>query len=115
MKEIDAYILDCPEHHQEKLFQIREIIKEVAPQASEKLSWSMPTFYLKGNLVHFADHKTHIGFYPGASGVEHFLDRLKEYKHSKGAIQFPIAKDLPKELIQDIVKFRISEQEGDVK
>ena len=113
MNEIDKYIAQCPVEYQEKLYEMREMIKEVAPEASEKISWSMPTFYLKGNLVHFALHKTHIGLYPGASGVEQFLPKLKEYKHSKGAIQFPINKPLPKALIQEIVLFRRKENLGE--
>ncbi|MBN7771765.1 iron chaperone [Clostridium aminobutyricum] len=92
-----------------KLQEIRQVIKEAAPQASEKISWRMPTFYLNGNLVHFAMHKSHIGFYPGASGVENFKDQLGEYKYAKGSIQFPLSKPLPEKLITDIVKFRVQE------
>jgi len=69
----------------------------------------MPTFYLQGNLVHFAAHKSHIGFYPGESGVEVFKEELTGYKSSKGAIQFPFDKPVPYELITKIVKYRINE------
>lgn len=109
MNEIDNYILQYSDELQVKLKEIREIIKSAAPQATEKISWQMPTFYLNGNLVHFALHKAHIGFYPGASGVENFENELGEYKHSKGAIQFPLSKPLPKELITRIVEFRVKE------
>ncbi len=109
MNEIDNYIMQYPDELQVKLKEIRQIIKEAAPQATEKISWAMPTFYLNGNLVHFALHKTHIGFYPGASGVENFEGELGDYKHSKGAIQFPLSKPLPKELITRIVEFRVKE------
>ncbi|MEG0659437.1 iron chaperone [Anaerorhabdus sp.] len=109
MTVIDDYIATCPVEHQPKLIEIRTIIKKAAPQAEEKISWGMPTFYLNGNLVHFALAKKHIGFYPGASGVSDFEERIQEYKHSKGAIQFPLDKPLPKKLIMDIVKFRIKE------
>ena len=109
MNEIDKYISQFPEELQVKLNEIRRIIKEAAPQATEKISWQMPTFYLNGNLVHFAMHKTHIGFYPGANGVEIYKNELDEFKHSKGAIQFPLNKTLPKELIQKIVRFRVEE------
>lgn len=112
MNEIDQYILKYSEELQLKLQEIRNIIKEAAPEATEKISWQMPTFYLNGNLVHFAMHKTHIGFYPGPSGVESFKDKLGEYKNSKGAIQFPLSKPLPKELITDIVKFRVAENKN---
>lgn len=109
MNEIDQYILQFPEELQLKLQEIRNVIKEAAPEATEKISWRMPTFYLNGNLVHFALHKTHIGFYPGPSGVENFKHKLDGYKNSKGAIQFPLSKPLPKELITEIVKFRVTE------
>ena len=109
LNEIDNYIMQYPKDLQVKLQEIRKIIKDVAPQATEKISWRMPTFYLNGNLVHFALHKSHIGFYPGASGVENFESELGEYKHSKGAIQFPLSKPLPKDLITRIVEFRVKE------
>lgn len=109
MNEIENYILQYPEELQEKLQEIRHVIKTAAPMATEKISWNMPTFHFNGNLVHFAMNKAHIGFYPGASGVENFASQLGEYKHSKGAIQFPLNKPLPKELITEIVKFRIEE------
>lgn len=106
---IDAYILNAPSEIQEKLVTLRKVIKESAPDAVEKISWQMPTFALHGNLVHFAAHKNHIGFYPGSSGVEAFKKELTEYKWSKGAIQFPNDKPLPYDLIGKIVKFRVSE------
>ncbi len=107
---IDEYIATFDEGTQKKLNEIREIIKSVVPkETTEKISWDMPTFYLYGNLVHFAGFKHHIGFYPGSSGVENFLDKLTDYKTSKGAIQFVMDKPLPKALIMEIVKFRINE------
>ena len=111
-KSIDEYIAQFPGEIQAIMQSVRKTIKEAAPQASEKISWQMPTFYLHGNLVHFAGQKNHLGFYPGASGVEHFLGELAEYKTSKGAIQFPYKKPLPHELIQRIVKFRVQENEA---
>lgn len=109
MTVIDDYIAQCPLEHQEKLNELRDIIKKAAPKAEEKISWAMPTFYLNGNVVHFALAKKHIGLYPGGSGVSEFEDRIQEYVHSKGAIQFPLDKPLPKKLISDIVKFRVKE------
>ncbi len=109
MSVIDDYITECPEENRARLNEIRDIIRSAAPGASEKISWQMPTFFLNGNLVHFANNKNHTGFYPGASGVENFEDKLKEYKHSKGAIQFPHSKPLPRELIVEIVKLRLEE------
>ncbi len=69
----------------------------------------MPTFYLHGNLVHFAAYEHHIGFYPTPSGIAAFQDQLKKYKSSKGAVQFPIDKPLPLALIRKIVRYRVKE------
>lgn len=85
------------------------MIKESAPDAEEKISYQMPTFALHGNLVHFAAHKNHIGFYPTPSGIEAFKEELSEYKGAKGSVQFPIDKSLPYELLSKIVKFRVAE------
>lgn len=109
MNEIDQYIAQYPKELQDKMQELRSIIKSAAPEAEEKISWGMPTFFQKKNLVHFAMHKAHIGFYPGESGVSNFTNRLAEYRHSKGAIQFPLDAPLPKELIRDIVLFRLKE------
>lgn len=106
---VDEYIMNSPPELHERLEKLRKVIKEAAPDAGEKISWGMPTFVLHGNLVHFAVHKNHIGFYPAPSGIEAFKDELAEYKSSKGAVQFPIAKPLPFELISNIVKFRAAE------
>lgn len=108
-KTIDEYIAQFPTEIQERLNKLRSVIQEAAPSATEKISYQMPTFYLYGNLVHFAAFKNHIGFFPAASGVEAFQDQLKEYHCSKGTIQFPYKKPLPYDLITDIVKFRVSE------
>ncbi|HHU23537.1 MAG: DUF1801 domain-containing protein [Bacilli bacterium] len=108
-QNIDEYIECFPPFIQEKLHLMRKTIKETAPEASEKISYSMPTFYLFGNLVHFSAMKNHIGFYPSPSGVANFLEELKEYHTSKGAIQFPYEKELPLDLIQKIVLFRVKE------
>ena len=69
----------------------------------------MPTFYLNGNLVHFAAAKQHLGFYPTPSAIQRFSKELRPFKTSKGAIQFPYTQELPLSLIQEIVKFRVQE------
>ncbi|WP_379138343.1 iron chaperone [Paenibacillus sp. sgz500958] len=105
----DEYIRSFPEAIQMKLEEIRGVIKERAPQASEKISYSIPTFYLNGNLVHFAGYANHIGFYPGAAGISNFTEELSKYKSAKGSVQFPMDEPLPVELIQRIVDFRVAE------
>jgi len=108
---IDEYINTFPEHIQKKLFGLREVIKEEAPDAQEKISYQMPTFFLKGNLVHFAAFSKHIGFYPAPSGIDAFKDELSKYKGAKGSVQFPIDEPLPLELIRRIVRFRVTENQ----
>ncbi len=108
---IDEFIAANEAGVQPILNQLRDFIKNLAPNATERITWSMPTFYLNGNLVHFMAHKKHIGFYPGASGVEHFKSELdtRGLKYTKGAIQFPIDEPLHWDLIETIVNFRIAE------
>ncbi|QMV41261.1 iron chaperone [Cohnella cholangitidis] len=105
----DEYISLFPSEVQAILNQLRKVIKESAPEAREKISYQMPTFDLHGNLVHFAAYQKHIGFYPGASGIEAFQQELSTYKGAKGSVQFPIDKPLPYELISRIVKFRVAQ------
>jgi len=106
---IDEYIAAYPENIQRILSELRATIKAAAPQAEEKISYQIPTFALKGNLVHFAAYKNHIGFYPAPSGIEAFKQELSVYKGAKGSVQFPIDQPLPLELISKIVKFRVTE------
>ncbi|NTU49888.1 MAG: hypothetical protein HGA87_03195, partial [Desulfobulbaceae bacterium] len=93
----------------ETLETIRETIRAAAPDAEEKISYQMPTFTLKGNLVHFAACKTHIGFYPTPSGIEQFRQELSVYDCAKGTVRFPLGKPIPLELISRIVQFRVIE------
>lgn len=86
----EDYIAGFPTSVQKILGQIRALIKDLVPEAEETISYGIPTFKLNGNLVHYAAYKSHIGFYPGASGVEHFKDKCTGYKVSKGTIQFPL-------------------------
>ena len=106
---IDAYIALFPPDVQNLLQTVRATIKAVAPEAEEKISYQIPTFALKGNLVHFAAYKNHIGFYPGASGIRTFTQELANYQTSKGTVQFPLQEPLPLALIRDIVQFRVVE------
>lgn len=106
---IDEYIALFPKDIQKKLEELRATIKAAAPDAKEKISYQMPTFDLYGNLVHFAAHKNHIGFYPTPSGIDAFKNELSVYEGAKGSVQFPLDKPLPLKLIRKIVKFRVAE------
>ena len=104
-KTIEEYIERQPEQAQTFLRQVNSTIKSAIPDALQKISWSMPTYWKKHNLIQFAAFKKHIGLYPGPEAVNTFADRLKEYKTSKGAIQFPYDKPLPLDLIEAIAKW----------
>ncbi|MHC1705271.1 MAG: iron chaperone [Tenuifilaceae bacterium] len=106
-RNIDEYIAQYPKDIQLILEKIRKTIRNEAPDAEETINYQIPTFKLKGNLVHFAAYKNHIGFYPGSTGIDAFKEELSFYKHSKGSIQFPLEKPIPIDLIAEIVKFRV--------
>jgi uncharacterized protein YdhG (YjbR/CyaY superfamily) len=106
---IDEYIGTFPEEVQKILEEIRATIKAAAPEAEEKISYQMPTFFLHGNLIHFAAFKNHIGLYPTPSGTEAFKRELSIYQGAKGSVRLPIDKPMPLKLISRIVKFRVAE------
>lgn len=106
---INQYIAAFPPDIQSMLKKLRATIRKAAPAAEETISYRIPTFRLKGNLVHFAAFKKHIGFFPTASGISHFKDELSSYKGAKGSVQFPFDKPIPYGLISRIVKFRVRE------
>ncbi len=111
---IDDYIVDQPAKVRPLLQGIREIIRRAAPNAIEKISWRMPTFWQGENIVHFAAFKNHIGVYPGGEAVGVFAKRLADYKTSKGAIQFPLDQPMDYPLIADIVRWRVEQAKSGV-
>lgn len=111
IQNIDQYIDMFNAEIREFLHQVRTAIQEVAPLATECIKYAMPTYVYFGNLVHFSACKSHLGFYPAPSGIIAFNNQLTQYKCSKGAIQFPYNAPLPIGLIQEIVKFRLKENE----
>lgn len=108
-KTMDEYISTFPANVQGILNELRQTIKEVAPEAQETINYQIPTFALNGNLVHFAAFQNHIGFYPTPSGMEAFKKELSAYKTAKGSVQFPIDQPLPLALIRRIVEYRVKE------
>jgi uncharacterized protein YdhG (YjbR/CyaY superfamily) len=106
---IDEYIATFPEPIQKMLREMRATIKAAAPDATEIISYQMPAFALKGNLVYFSAGKNHIGFYPTPSAIKAFEDELSVYKSAKGSVQFSFDEPLPLELIGRMVQFRVAE------
>ncbi|MDX9691142.1 MAG: DUF1801 domain-containing protein [Acholeplasmataceae bacterium] len=108
-QSIDEYIKHFDENTQKRLIELRQFIIQLVPEASEKISYQMPTFYLNGNLVHFAAQKSHIGFYPGGDCIHLFVHQLGELKHSKGTIQIPYHIEMPWDLLKQIILYRRTE------
>ena len=108
-KTVKEYIAAFPKTTQILLQDLRQTIRQVVPQAEEVISYNMPAFKLNKVLVYFAAYEKHIGFYPTSSPIRVFKKELEGYKTSKGAIQFPIEKSIPKTLVKKIVAFRLKE------
>ena len=104
---VEEYIKQFPEDVQEKLNQIRSVILDAAKDAEETISYNMPAYKQNGVIVYFAGYKSHIGFYPTSKGVAAFAAELKEFKISKGTIQFPLDKKIPVSLVKKIVKHNL--------
>lgn len=107
---IDQYIAQFPDDVQSVLQSVRKTIKSVVPEATEAISYQMPTFKLNGkNLVHFAAWKSHLGFYPTPSGISAFSKQLSPYENAKGSVQFSFEKGVPLDLIKQITQYRVEE------
>ena len=110
MDEIETYIQQFPDNVQEILGNIRKLIKDNAPEAEESFAYGMPAYKThKKPLVYFAAFKNHIGFYATPSGHDEFQAELSKYKQGKGSVQFPLDQPMPYQLMERIIKFRISE------
>lgn len=109
---IDEYINSFSGLTQEKLTELRNLIKNLAPEATEKISYQMPALTLNGIIFYFAGYAKHIGFYPGASTIVAFTNELTDYKTSKGTVQFLLNKPIPIELITRMILFRVNENKG---
>jgi len=106
---IDEYIANFPAEQQAVLQEIRRTIKAAAPEATEKIGYGIPTFFLKGNLVHFAGFKNHYGFYPGPGAITQFQQEFSAYEQSKGTVRFPLDKPVPFDLIRRVTEVRVKE------
>lgn len=112
LKTIDHYLDSQPEATRILLESLRNRIKNWVPEATEAMSYGIPTFKLNRNLVHFAGYPGHIGFYPGPSGIAAFKSELTGYIHAKGSVQFPLNQPLPWDLIERMVRFRVEEEKS---
>ena len=113
MNEVDKYISSFPADIQQILNKIRKIIREEAPDAIESVAYQMPAFKTKGRpLIYFAGFSKHIGLYATPSAHTSFSDELSGYKHGKGSVQFPLDQPIPYDLIRNIVKFKVTENES---
>lgn len=109
-KTIEEYIASFPDEVQVILQKIHNIIKEKAPEAAESISYGMPTFKTHGKvLIYFAAYKNHIGFYATPSGHDAFAEELSVYRRGRGSVQFPLDREIPYDLIGQIVEFRVIE------
>ncbi len=106
---IIKYIVEQDSSVQNYLLQAYEILKNTLPDAIEKISWGMPTFWDGKNIIHFAAHKKHLGIYPGPEAIVEFKERIAPFKNSKGAIQIPYNESLPKELLKDLATWCYAE------
>lgn len=107
-QSIDEYIAACPPQSQRYVRKIREIVKSVAPNAKEKISYQIACFELNGkNLIHFAGWKAHVSMYPIPAGTKEFTKEISKYADGKGTIKFMLDKPLPIKLIRQVVKFRM--------
>ncbi len=104
-KTVDEYLAVQPEDLRPLLNQVRDTIRAALPEAEERISWRMPTYWQQRNIIHFAAFKKHIGIYPGPEAMVHFAGPLAGYKTSKGAVQFPYEQPLPLPLIAEIAKW----------
>ena len=111
---IEEYINYQSSEAQVLLRDLKSIILEVAPQATELFNYGVPAFELieGGKLdaqILIAGFKKHVGLYPQPTTIEHFADELKVYKQGKGSIQFPFGSEIPKDLVRRMIKFRMEQ------
>lgn len=109
---IDEYIAQFEGETRMILEKIRATIRTATPDAEERISYRMPCFWQGEPLIYFAAAKNHLGIYPTPEGMQHFADRLTEYKTSKGAVQLPWKKPIPYDLIAQMAAYRVLQAQG---
>lgn len=113
-QSIDEYIAACPEETHERLQQIRETVKRIAPDAKEKISYQIACFELDGrNMIHFAGWKKYVSLYPIPAGDEAFERQVAPYMDGKGTLKFPLDKPMPMKLIDKVIKLHVKRIKGE--
>lgn len=108
-RTIDEYISQQDPALQPQLRELRSLLRDTLPEAEERISWSMPTYWKGRNLIHFAASRKHLGLYPGGEATAVFAEELEGYDVSKGAIRLPYDRELPAELIVRIARWCLQE------
>ena|SRR5215813_9858791 len=112
-KGVSGYLSRIPQPQRAALEKLRSTIKSVVPEATEVISYDIPTFKLDGRmLVSYAAFKKHCSFFPGAGPVEKHANDLKSFQTSKGTIQFTPEHPLSTSLVKKLVKTRIKLNEA---
>ena len=110
MSEIEQYIKQYPAHVQTILSKIRKLIFDIAPEATESMSYGMPAYKINNKpFVYYAAYAKHIGIYATPSAHLMFKEELAPYKQGKGSVQFPHHQDMPYELIKKIIQYKYEE------
>lgn len=104
-QNIDDYIAAQDEKYQPVLREVRAVLRNALPEAEERISWSMPTYWKGRNIIHFAASKNHLCLYPGEEATAAFAEELSGLSVSKGTIRVPYDQPLPAELIERIAKW----------
>jgi uncharacterized protein YdhG (YjbR/CyaY superfamily) len=107
---VERYLAELPADRREALGRVRAIVAATVPEATEGISYGMPAFRLRGHpLVGYADWKGHCALYGMSAGLDRFAARLEAFSTSKGTIRFTPAEPIPRDLIEDLVRFRVGE------
>lgn len=111
---VDEYLATVNPEFRVELERVRVLVTRLFPEVEETISYNMPTFKYKNRaLVYLTASKKHMSFYPSSWAIEEYRDRLADYKTTEHAIQFTLAKPLPNELIEDLVRFHVSQIDTD--
>ena len=110
VKTIDEYISAYDGELKERMITLRALIHSCHPDIAEKIAWGIPTFVLKGNLLHFSAEKKHMGFHPGQAAINAFADRFSELTHTKSTLHLPYDQSMPWDLLREMVDFCVQER-----